>query len=62
MEAVSREAAGAPPPTLPSEYLPVTRQAGETMDGQRQGVAKCKTKEGGLLPLWHFPVSVLPVS
>lgn len=25
---------------------PVTRQAGETMDGQRQGVAKCKTKEG----------------
>lgn len=41
---------------------PVTRQAGETMDGQRQGVAKCTVREGGLLPLWHFPVSAPPVS
>lgn len=45
-----------------SEVLSVTRQAGGTADRQHQGVAKCMAKEGGLLPLCPFSVTVLPVS
>lgn len=76
MEAVSGEAAGAPPPTLPSvcasEVLSARNQAGwgdrgraaapgEGGAGGGRG-AECTAKAGGLLPLWHFPVSALPVS